>query len=219
MEKCWDKGFLFFVMRLKKIICKSNNYKKKYAIPFLLHLWMYKISLWTIFTGRVWRYNRTNFFYIVFFVIHLHYTSFSLRFLVCCFAEKGAGSVYSKSVNLMRCLFKEGTNILLQKVGEGWNRYYKLFSNIFLISFTNTNIFPCCISNREYLMYYRGSGFLAVFCFGSFLPSTASKLSLFLSVSVCRRSSSLIGEGGGGRSQFKRRRVSRVLYNPLKALC
>ena len=116
----------------------------------------------------------------------------------------------------MRCLFNSGRNqnILLQKE-EGWNRYCKLFSNIFLISFTNTNIFPCCFSTKEYLLYYRGPGFLAVLCFGSFLPSTASKLSLFLSLSVCRRSSCFDEREGRGwtRSQIKRRRDSLVLYN------
>ncbi len=74
--------------------------------------------------------------------------------------------------------------------------------------------------NREYLMYYRGPGFLAVVLFGCFpLPSPCplSKVSLFLSLPVCRRSSLLTGENGRGRrrSQIIRRQESLVLYNPL----
>ncbi len=56
---------------------------------------------------------------------------------------------------------------------------------------------------REYWVTYRGSGFLAVELFGSYSPSPAHspshaiKLSLFLSLPVCRRSSLLTGDGGG----------------------
>ncbi len=58
---------------------------------------------------------------------------------------------------------------------------------------------------REYWIIYRGPSFLAFVRFGSsptsFPPtSPVSKLSLFLSLIVCRRSSLLTGEGGrGGR--------------------
>jgi hypothetical protein len=53
-------------------------------------------------------------------------------------------------------------------------------------------------------------------------PSTISKLSLFLILTVCRPLS-LIGEGGGGRgggrSQIIQQRGSLVLYNTLNTLC
>jgi hypothetical protein len=51
-------------------------------------------------------------------------------------------------------------------------------------------------------------------------PLPVNKLPLFHSLSVCRRSSLLTGEGGTGcgrrRSQVIRRRENLVLYNPLK---
>ncbi len=50
-------------------------------------------------------------------------------------------------------------------------------------------------------MIYRVVGFLAVELFGSSpapYPSPFSKLSFFLSLPICRRSSLLTGEGGGG---------------------
>jgi hypothetical protein len=59
----------------------------------------------------------------------------------------------------------------------------------------------------EYLMYNRGPGSLAVICVGSFplpSPSLVSKLSLFLSLPVCRLSSLLTEERGGDRSQIIR---------------
>jgi hypothetical protein len=86
-RKMLRHGFLFFVilMRFKKIICKSYNYKKKYAIPFFIHLWMYN-TVYTI-----------------------------------------------KSVNLMRCLFKEGTKISCcrrRKVGTGTVSCSPIFSSL-----------------------------------------------------------------------------------------
>ncbi len=54
--------------------------------------------------------------------------------------------------------------------------------------------------SREHWMIYRGPSFLAVAWFGSSPtpspPSPVSKLSLFLSLPVCRRSSLLTGEEG-----------------------
>ncbi len=54
------------------------------------------------------------------------------------------------------------------------------------------------ILDIEYWMIYRRPGFLAIVCFGSSHapPSPISKLSLFLNPTVCRRSSTLSGEGG-----------------------
>jgi hypothetical protein len=57
------------------------------------------------------------------------------------------------------------------------------------------------VRTREYLMIYRGPGFL-LRSYGSAprpppsLPSPVSKLSLFLRNLVCRQSSLLIGVGG-----------------------
>ncbi len=72
---------------------------------------------------------------------------------------------------------------------------------------------------------YRGLGFLAVIWFGSspnpFPPSTVSKLSLFLSLSVCCRPS-LLREWGGwrgeARSQIVRPRESLDLYKEFYTL-
>ncbi len=51
-------------------------------------------------------------------------------------------------------------------------------------------------------------------------PTPVSKLSLFLSLPVCRRSSLLTGEGGRGweRSQIIRRRESLVIYKSFNTL-
>ncbi len=72
-----------------------------------------------------------------------------------------------------------------------------------------------CICTRECWTNYRGPDLLAVIWFGSSPPpSPVSKLSLFLSLPVCRRSSLLMGDGGGGgrmgwgRSQIIWRRES-----------
>jgi hypothetical protein len=55
---------------------------------------------------------------------------------------------------------------------------------------------------REYLLYYRGQSFLAVVLLSSFtFPSPAvSKLSLVLSLSLCRRSSLHTDAWGGAKS-------------------
>ncbi len=72
---------------------------------------------------------------------------------------------------------------------------------------------------REYWKIYRGPGFLSVVLFYSFPPpSPLSKLSLFLSLPVSRRSSSLTVEGGEEGEGANHRRQSLVLYNPLIAL-
>jgi hypothetical protein len=78
-------------------------------------------------------------------------------------------------------------------------------------------------SPREYWMIYRGPGFLAVVWFGisptpSHTTSPVSKLSLFLSLPVCRRSSLLTEKGGRGRSQIMGRRESLVLYKSFNTL-
>ncbi len=66
-------------------------------------------------------------------------------------------------------------------------------------------------------MIYKGSGFLAIVWFGSspIPPSPVNKLSLFLSVPVCRRSkpSNLLTEGVGEE------RESLVLYDSFNTLC
>ncbi len=73
-------------------------------------------------------------------------------------------------------------------------------------------------------MIYRGPGFLAVIWFGS-LPTPSSqlslsKLSLFLSLPVCRRSSLLTGGGRGwGRSQIIWPQESLALYKSFNTLC
>jgi hypothetical protein len=69
-------------------------------------------------------------------------------------------------------------------------------------------------------MIYRGAGFLAVVCFGfspiSFPLSPVRKLSLLLSLPVCRRSSLLTGEegggGGGGAKSYDGERKPGPLY-------
>jgi hypothetical protein len=71
---------------------------------------------------------------------------------------------------------------------------------------------------REYWMFYRGPGFVAVVWFGSSPPppppSPGSKLSLFLSLPVCSWSSLLSGEGAMGRAmiQIIQPRGSLALY-------
>jgi hypothetical protein len=58
----------------------------------------------------------------------------------------------------------------------------------------------CCTYIKEYLMSYRGPGFLTVIWFDSFISpaSPVSELSLFLSLPVSRQSNLLTGEGGWG---------------------
>jgi hypothetical protein len=77
------------------------------------------------------------------------------------------------------------------------------------------------VSCREYWMIYRGPGFIAVVWYGSSpthsLPPV-SKLSLFLSLSVCRRTRAFWLERGWERSQIIRRRESLVLYKLFNAL-
>ncbi len=78
---------------------------------------------------------------------------------------------------------------------------------------------------REYWMIYRGPGFLSIVWFCSSHvppPSPASKLSLFLRLPGCCRSSLLTGEGGTGgpvKSQIIRRRECLVLYKSFNTLC
>ncbi len=69
---------------------------------------------------------------------------------------------------------------------------------------------PC---PREYLMYCRGPGFLAIGWLGSFFHplSRHQVVSLSLSSCVCRPSSLLIRGTGGGRCQIIRRRESLTL--------
>jgi len=73
-------------------------------------------------------------------------------------------------------------------------------------------------------MIYKGPGCLAVVWLGSsptpFPPSTDSIFSLFLSLPVCRRSSLLTEEGGGGRWGTKsfRTRESLTLYKSFNTL-
>ncbi len=60
----------------------------------------------------------------------------------------------------------------------------------------------CFYRPKEYWMIYRGPGFLVVKSFGS-SPTCSphypvSKLSIFLSLPVCRRSSIVTWDGGGG---------------------
>jgi hypothetical protein len=63
-------------------------------------------------------------------------------------------------------------------------------------------LWPVMVKTREYWMIDRGPGFLLVVWFGSspipFPPPSLSRLSLFLSLPVCRRSSLPTGGGGGG---------------------
>jgi hypothetical protein len=59
-----------------------------------------------------------------------------------------------------------------------------------------TGIFYECFT-REYLTIYGGPGFLAVFLFGS-TPALALSRQQIISLPVCRRSSLLTEEGGGG---------------------
>ncbi len=68
-------------------------------------------------------------------------------------------------------------------------------------------------------MIYRGPGFLAIMWL-SFSPSPLSKLSLFLSIPVCRRLSLLTGKGvrGWGRSQIIRRRECLFLCKSFSTL-
>ncbi len=66
-------------------------------------------------------------------------------------------------------------------------------------------LFTALPPTREYLIIYRGPSFLAVLWFSSMpsLPastSPGSKLSLFVNLSVCRRSSLQTGDGGRGRA-------------------
>ncbi len=70
---------------------------------------------------------------------------------------------------------------------------------------------------REYWMIYRGPDFLAVLWFGS---SPVIKMSLFLSLPVCRRSSLRRERGWKGleRSQIIRRRESLVIYKSFNTL-
>jgi hypothetical protein len=75
----------------------------------------------------------------------------------------------------------------------------------------------CVLCTREYWRNHRGPGFLA----GSYpLPpltlSPVSRLSLFLSLPVCRRSSLLTGGGG---AWGRRQRESLVLYISFNTLC
>jgi len=60
--------------------------------------------------------------------------------------------------------------------------------------------------SRDYLMYYRGPGFYPSYNLAPSLsptPFPVSKLSLFLNLPVCRPSSFLTGEGGGGEAGDK----------------
>ncbi len=70
-------------------------------------------------------------------------------------------------------------------------------------------------------MIYRGPGFLAVVLFGSsptpFDPLPVSKLSLFLSISVCRRRLSYGGKGVGDEQNHKTAR-SLALYKSTNTL-
>jgi hypothetical protein len=66
--------------------------------------------------------------------------------------------------------------------------------------------------------FYRLAGFLAVVWFSSPPPPTVSKLSLFLSLPVCRRSSLLVGELEGARSQIIWSRESLALCKSFNTL-
>jgi hypothetical protein len=64
-------------------------------------------------------------------------------------------------------------------------------------------------------MIYRGTGFFAVVWFVSSPPPPVSKLSLFLSLPVCLRSSLLQkGDRGRAKSLIKRPRERLALYKP-----
>jgi hypothetical protein len=77
--------------------------------------------------------------------------------------------------------------------------------------------FVACVY-REYWMIYSGPRFLAVVWYGSSPPLPVSKLSLFLSLPMCRRSSLRVR--GWGRSQFIRQgRESLVLCKSFNTLC
>ncbi len=72
------------------------------------------------------------------------------------------------------------------------------------------------LSSRGYWMMYRGPGFLAGVWSGfppppsHPTPSRVSKLSLFLSLPVCRRSGKGEGGGGGARSQDEEKAWSSI---------
>ncbi len=77
---------------------------------------------------------------------------------------------------------------------------------------------------ESYWTIYRGPGFLAFVWFGSTPtpyppPSPVSKVTLFLSLSVCRRSSLLTEEGGGGWSRIIRPQESLALHKTFNTLC
>ncbi len=87
--------------------------------------------------------------------------------------------------------------------------------------------FPCFpkLPPREYWMNYRRPGFLDVWFGSSPIPSVltpsapVSKLSLFLPLLICRRSSLLTGEGKGwARSQIILQRESLALYKSFNIL-
>ncbi len=83
---------------------------------------------------------------------------------------------------------------------------------------------PAYIHKTERIsMMYRGPGFLAVVWYGSFLPpSSASKLSIFIGLPVCRRrrSSLLTGKGRGyARSQTIQPQECLTLYKSFSTLC
>jgi hypothetical protein len=63
------------------------------------------------------------------------------------------------------------------------------------------------LHTREYLLYYRGPGV----CFGFPLPLPPSVRWHSFSACLCRRSSFLTGEGGGGLGR------SKIIYNGEKA--
>jgi hypothetical protein len=85
-----------------------------------------------------------------------------------------------------------------------------------------TNFAKFCFLEKRYthtesIERFIGPGFLSVLWFGSsptqYPPTSVSKLSLFLRLPVCRRSSLLTREGGG-RNKIIRRWESLVVHKP-----
>ncbi len=110
------------------------------------------------------------------------------------------------------CAEKRGIGWTTKDFGRAKDSWSMQWIIIFIcIHWPHLTVSSTTATTGEYWMIYRGQDFLAVAWIGfspRTLPPPVSKVSLFLSLSVCRRSSLL--KGGGGRAWGRAKSYDRV---------
>ncbi len=141
-------------------------------------------------------------------VLHTTHTSFTLlSLLLCTYQCTPAGTVNTfgslvsivKDISYLFILFSFRAECIQNKPSLGWWNRDRYRCNRRRPN-KEDSLYWTCANAREYRMIYIGPSWIAFILSGSSPPPPPlSKLSLFLSLPVCRRSSLLMTRGRSGR--------------------